>query len=37
MFVRVAGGSFLCFFWGGLFFVVGVVGDGVDVVEGDVG
>ena len=22
---------------GGLFFVVGVVGDGVDVVEGDVG
>lgn len=36
MFVRVAGGSFLCFF-GGVFFVVGVVGDGVDVVEGDVG
>lgn len=35
MFVRVAGGSFLCF--GGLFFVVGVVGDGVDVVEGLVG
>lgn len=27
----------LVFFLGGLFFVVGVVGDGVDVVEGDVG
>lgn len=26
----------LLVFWG-LFFVVGVVGDGVDVVEGDVG
>ena len=25
------------FLGGGLFFVVGVVGDGVDVVEGDVG
>lgn len=35
MFVRVAGGIFSCF--GGLFFVVGVVGDGVDVVVGLVG
>lgn len=32
---RKPGASFLCL--GGLFFVVGVVGDGVDVVEGDVG
>lgn len=35
MFVRVAGGHLFVF--RGLFFVVGVAGDGVDVVVGLVG